>query len=267
MRLSKLLGWNKTSYLIMSSFCLLIFLIAYIWWPLLEEYISTYNTDYSFWVQFDWLLLGIFFIMSLLIMYKADMQRDLPIVLVGLAGGLVIESWGTQTNLWSYYTFERPPLWIIPAWPIASLAIDRIYEFIKRICFKIPEKFVKTLYWVIFCSFYVFMMYFIWPTIELSLTIMALFLCAFLILTPVNYRAMLFTFIAGSLLGYFLELWGTTRYCWIYYTQQTPPVFAVFAHGMAAVAFWRVTQLVRIFLPKIKTYFSRRGFLLSWFNG
>ena len=74
----------------------------------------------------DWLLLGIFLFMSLTIMSKADLKTDSLIVLVGLAGGLVIESWGTQTNLWFYYTAERPPLWIIPAWPIASLSIDRI---------------------------------------------------------------------------------------------------------------------------------------------
>jgi hypothetical protein len=45
-------------------------------------------------------------------------------------------------------------------------------------------------------------------------------------------------------LGYFLELWGTTRYCWLYYTRQTPPLFAVLAHGMAAVAFWRTALVV-----------------------
>ncbi len=72
-----------------------------------------------------------------------------------------------------------------------------------------------------------------------------------LILTPVDHKAMVLTFIAGSSLGYFLELWGTTRYCWIYYTLQTPPFFAVLAHGMAAVAFWRVVQLFPVFLPKI----------------
>jgi hypothetical protein len=62
-------------------------------------------------------LLGVFFAMSLLIMVRADVKRDLRTVAVGLMEGLVIESWGTQTGLWSYYTLERPPLWIIPAWP------------------------------------------------------------------------------------------------------------------------------------------------------
>ena len=74
----------------------------------------------------------------------------------------------------------------------------------------------------------------------------ALALCAFLILTPVDARAMVLTFIAGAGLGYFLELWGTTRACWTYYTAETPPLFAVLAHGMAAVAFWRTGQVLAL---------------------
>jgi hypothetical protein len=70
-------------------------------------------------------------------------------------------------------------------------------------------------------------------------------LCFLLILTPTNHRFALLTFIAGSGLGYYLELWGTTRECWTYYTYQTPPLFAVLAHGMAAVAFWRAGLIVR----------------------
>jgi hypothetical protein len=82
------------------------------------------------WRQADWLLLGVFAGMTLLIMARADVKRDLRTVAVGLLGGLVIEGWGTQTGLWTYYTLERPPLWIIPAWPIASLAIDRLTGFL-----------------------------------------------------------------------------------------------------------------------------------------
>ena len=114
-RLPHRLGWTRASYYLMSGFILIIALILYVWWPLVVEYWATYNPDYPFWVQFDWLLLGIFAFMSLQIMAKADLKADLPIILIGLAGGLVIESWGTQTELWTYYTYERPPLWIIPA--------------------------------------------------------------------------------------------------------------------------------------------------------
>ena len=55
---------------------------------------------------------------------------------------------------------------------------------------------------------------------------------------------MVLIFVAGAGLGYFLEVWGTTRQCWTYYTHQTPPLFAVFAHGLAAVAFWRVGMVI-----------------------
>ena len=253
----QILGWNQTSYLLMSSFVLLLFVIGYVWWPLVEEYISTYNPDLPFWVQFDWLLLSIFLVMSLLIMAKADIKKDLPIIIVGLFGGLVIESWGTQTELWFYYTFERPPLWIIPAWPIASLSIDRLFRLMNIIIRILPKSLIQFSYWFVFIGFYAYLLYFIWPTLDKSLTIMALLLCAFLILTPVNQRAMLFTFIAGSSLGYFLELWGTTRYCWTYYTFETPPFFAVLAHGMAAVAFWRVVQLFWIFEPQAKMFLQK----------
>jgi len=70
-------------------------------------------------------------------------------------------------------------------------------------------------------------------------------ICALIILTPTNHRTALLVFWAGAGLGYFLELWGTTRECWTYYTYQTPPLFAVLAHGMAAVAFWRAGLLVK----------------------
>ena len=62
---------------------------------------------------------------------------------------------------------------------------------------------------------------------------------------------MVLTFIAGAGLGYFLELWGTTRLCWTYYTLETPPFFAVLAHGMAAVSFWRVKELWLLLVPHI----------------
>jgi hypothetical protein len=59
------------------------------------------------------------------------------------------------------------------------------------------------------------------------------------------------TFVAGAGLGYFLELWGTTRECWTYYTLETPPLFAVLAHGMAAVIFWRAGGLARQLLARV----------------
>ena len=69
-------------------------------------------------------------------------------------------------------------------------------------------------------------------------------------------RGAVLVFIAGSGLGYFLELWGTTRQCWTYYTFETPPFFAILAHGMAAVAFWWGLSLYHRLGPKLAARLS-----------
>ncbi len=266
--LGRKLGWTRSSYYLMSAFVVIIFLIIYIWWPLAEEYLAFVPWDGEWWWYIDWLLIGIFLVMSLLIMARADLRADALIVFVGLVGGLVIESWGTQTEIWTYYTAERPPLWIIPAWPIASLSIDRLVRWMHRrveestkntkghekipfVHLRVPSWILKGLYWLIFPAFYVLMLSFVWPTADKSLTIMALILVGFLTLTPTDHRVAVLTFIAGSGLGYFLERWGTTRLCWTYYTLETPPLFAVLAHGMAAVAFWRTALVLDLMWRKI----------------
>lgn len=232
-------AWNRAGYLLLSLFFATVLLIALVWWPLLEDYIGSWDLRYPWWIQVDWLLLGIFTAMTMLVVVGADLRRDVVIVGVGLVGGLVIESWGTQTGLWIYYTAERPPLWIIPAWPVASLAIDRMARVVEGRLSGLGRVPALMLYGASFGVFAALMASFVWPTRHLSLTITALFLCVFLIVTPVHIRATLAIFVAGSVLGYFLELWGTTRACWTYYTLATPPAFSVLAHGMAAVAFWR----------------------------
>ena len=241
-RMAGWMGWNRTSAALLSGFLLLVLLILYIWWPLAEQYLQTYDPRYPFWLQVDWLLLAIFAVMSLLITSRPDLRHDLPILLVGAAGGLVIETWGTQSGLWAYFTGERPPYWIIPAWPIASLAIDRIDRAVQGwfppAILPSPSAF-RLLYILVFGGYIILMLPFLWPARAYPLTWAALFLCLFLILTPPDLRRALLTFAAGSALGYFLESWGTTRECWVYWTHQTPPLFAVLAHGMAAVAFGR----------------------------
>lgn len=273
-RTLQVFGWTKHSSIALGAFLLTIFLIVYIWWPLAEEVLSYIDWNGPWWLYLDWLLIGIFFFMSVTIMVRADLKTDGLIVFVGVFGGLAIESWGTQTNLWHYYTAERPPLWIIPAWPIASLSIDRITMVLLSLA-KRGKRFIKTfknnplakflasgivvkfVYWVVFGCFYALMLVFVAPTLDKSYTWLSLILCGLLILTPGDRRTALLTFLAGTGLGYYLELWGTTRECWTYYTFEKPPLFAVLAHGMAAVAFWRaglVMKMVarRIFQKKLK---------------
>jgi len=252
--------WTRDSRILLGGFFVTILLIVYIWWPLAQEYLAYVDWHGEWWRYMDWLLLGIFGFMSITIISRANLKTDLLIIFVGVCGGLAIESWGTQTNLWHYYTAERPPLWIIPAWPIASLSIDRITRVFIFLNTKVTKdlktnpfvylvSFVfnfKTLYWITFAFFLSLMLVFVAPTFDKSFTWLSIGLCILLILTPTDHRFALFTFIAGSALGYYLELWGTTRECWTYYTNQTPPLFAVLAHGMAAVAFWRAGLMVKM---------------------
>ncbi len=255
--------WTRDSSILLGGFLLTVFLIVYIWWPLAEEYLKYVDWNGAWWRYMDWLLLGIFGFMSITIIARANLKTDLLIVFVGVCGGLAIESWGTQTNLWHYYTAERPPLWIIPAWPIASLSIDRITRTLDWIINKVIGKssslqsLVSILYWLTFASFLTLMLVFVAPTFDKSFTWLALLLSILLILTPTDYRYAILTFIAGSGLGYYLELWGTTRECWTYYTYQTPPLFAVLAHGMAAVAFWRAGLMMKMLWGRFG--FPKRG--------
>ena len=250
------LGFTKSSSTLMSIFIMVILLILIVWWPLAEEYFSYFDPNYPVIYQLDWLLIGIFLVMSLLIMAGADIKKDIWIVLVGLGGGLLIEAWGTQTNIWTYYTNERPPLWIIPAWPIASLSIDRLVTILSLISKGKHTWFFRLFYWILFISFIFLMIFYVYPTFDKPLTWIAIIMTLFLIMTPGDHRTATLTFMAGVSLGYFLERWGTTRMCWSYYTMDTPPLFAVFAHGLAAVAFWRT----KIYLIQWGHYITPRIF-------
>ena len=262
--------WTRDSSILLGAFFATIFLIVYIWWPLAKEVLSYIDWNGPWWLYMDWLLLGIFGFMSITILARANLRTDLLIVFVGICGGLAIESWGTQTNLWFYYTAERPPLWIIPAWPIASLSIDRITRLLDWLIKKVARRkatnlksLFSTLYWLTFASFLTLMLVFVSPTFDKSYSWLSLVLCILLIFTPTDHRFAFLTFLAGAGLGYFLELWGTTRECWTYYTFQTPPLFAVLAHGMAAVAFWRAGLVLKSLMEKYRISDFRSGKITS----
>src|SRR5918993_375865 len=158
--------WTRDSSILLGGFFVTIFLIIYIWWPLAVEYFAYVDWSSDWWHYMDWLLLGIFAFMSVTIIACANLKTDVLIIFVGICGGLAIESWGTQTNLWFYYTDERPPLWIIPAWPIASLSIDRItrgldfgIQSLQTLAWKRPQRLesldsvFRLLYWLTFILF------------------------------------------------------------------------------------------------------------------
>ncbi len=190
----------------------------------------------------DWLLGGIWLFMTATLCWDVRPRRDLPLALVAMLGGLVIEAWGTHTRLWTYFTLERPPVWILPAWPVAALTVDRIARVFDTLLPRLPE---RALYWTVMPVFVAAMTHFAWPTIDLWTTRVVVLLMVAVTLSSPRKRPDLVLFIAGVALGLFLEYWGTTRRCWTYYTHQLPPPVAVFAHGFASVAFARGVWLLR----------------------
>jgi hypothetical protein len=247
-----IIRWTQTSYILLSGFLLLLFLIGYVWWPLLQEYLSQFNPELPICVQIDWLLIGNFLVMSVLIMINANLKRDLPFALIALAGGYIIEAWGTRSGLWTYYTYETPPMWIIPAWPIAALSVNRLYHFARHGLKRVKEQWFAALYWPVFGVFYMLLWRFSWTGISNPLTWFALAFCAVVILSERDKRSALMILGVGSVLGYFLERWGTTRLCWAYHTGGFPPFITVVCHGMASIAIWRVYLIYVGLLKRVK---------------
>ncbi len=205
--------------------------------------------------QLDVLLLGIWVVMAALIAYNVSPRRDLALLAVGLCGGFVIEWWGTTTGLWRYFTDERPPLWILPAWPIAALSTDRIGGLFGRIATRVEARYGKgdsprltnayrVAFYLMVPAFVVGMIAFSWPARGvLSTKVVFALMAALALYSPAPRRDVL-VFLSGAALGIFLEYWGTSRMCWIYYTEQVPPPIAVLAHGFAAIAFARGADAV-----------------------
>jgi hypothetical protein len=204
----------------------------------------------------DWLLAATWVAMAGLLSWDVDPRRDLLLLAVGFVGGFVIEWWGTNTHLWSYFTEQRPPPWILPAWPIAALSIERIRRLLDR--FISTRRFsprsegtFRSIYWCVIPAFNLALLLFIWPSMGLSASwVVSALVLAVSVRCPEPRRDVLL-FAAGSLLGVFLEYWGTSRECWTYYNRQVPPPAAVFAHGFASVAFARGYDLVERMLSLV----------------
>lgn len=207
----------------------------------------------------DALLLSTWIWMTLMLTWRVRARWDLLLLGSGLAGGAVIEWWGTTTQLWTYFTRERPPLWILPAWPIAAISIDRMALFYSEVLARIERRWrpvaqdsFRVAYWLLLPSFVAGMTWFLWPAIDKPASWAVVAIMFLVTLTPRDPRGDVLLFLAGSSLGVFLEYWGTSRQCWTYYTHQVPPPIAVVAHGFAALAFNRVAQLLarRLAVPE-----------------
>ena len=196
----------------------------------------------------DWLLTGIWIFMTLLGCWGISPRRELLRAAIGLGGGLYIEAWGTVTNIWWYFTDERPPIWILPAWPIAAISVDRIARALDAV---LPEADWRFLWWGMLPPFVVVMTLFISPYLHEPLTVLSVLAMLGVLAIPGDTREDVTLMLGGSLLGIFLEYWGTSRHCWNYYTGEIPPIAAVLAHGFASVSFQRVATVLGFFYARI----------------
>lgn len=196
----------------------------------------------------DWLLGFIWVMLTALVVWRVDWRRDLRFLVIGLLGGATIEWWGTNTSLWVYFTRERPPLWILPAWPIAALAIDRLATLVDHGVPRLRD--LHRAYWVVVPAFVVWMTWFALPSIDNPATWVVIGLMVGVTALKSRPRWDIVLFVSGAAMGVFLEYWGTSRHCWTYYTGQVPPPVAVFAHGFASIAFARANQYLEAALAR-----------------
>jgi lysylphosphatidylglycerol synthetase-like protein (DUF2156 family) len=190
--------------------------------------------------------------MILLLAWGVRLRRDVILVFTAFCGGFLIEWWGTSTELWTYFTRERPPLWIIPAWPVAALATERLTRLLER---GLPRR--GTWQWrlaqlAILGVFIVAMMRFMAPGWANGSSKLVLAIMLVVTVFSATARRDVALFVAGSALGWLLEYWGTTRNCWTYYTHETPPLVTAFAHGFATVAFSRAAVVLQAVADKLR---------------
>lgn len=194
------------------------------------------------WAETDWFLVACWIGMLVLAMANVSLRRDVPLALAGFAGGAFIETWGTHAGLWSYFTGEKPPLFILPAWPAAALATARVADVVapwvaRAVRGRAPFVVAASAYVVLLATW-------VAPHGLHVLTIMAGAAILVVIATTTDGPRDLARFAAGCVTGLPLEIWGTTRECWTYAGGGTPPLVAVLSHGFATVAFDRAAALL-----------------------
>jgi hypothetical protein len=215
---------NRNSVYLLGAI-LLVMGLVYLLWP---QHFTVDNLG-------DPLMIGIWIFVLSIVLIRTDPAVDFKIMAVAGLGGFIIEWWGTNTEIWWYFTNERPPFFIIPAWMFVGIAVHRMRDLIIRL---VPERLDNHfLYWITFYGFCIWMLWFVRGYIGYRTT---WYTMTHMLLIPLFFprpREDLTLFLCGSLLGVFIEYWGTSRECWTYYSQEIPPAVTVFAHGFAAVSF------------------------------
>ncbi|HEY1960548.1 MAG TPA: hypothetical protein VGH28_33285 [Polyangiaceae bacterium] len=222
-------GYDKKSLVLVAAVAAIAVASGVVW----RDYVSFAPEDFDPLLVFCWLL------MVVLAAFRFSPRRDLPLAAVAFVGGALIETWGTRSGLWTYFTHEKPPLFILPAWPVAALATERVARAARRLAARIPDRAMRAIHAVTLIAFCTLLWTWTAPGRSHPTTAVAYALVAITCVSGRTPREDVLRFVAGSLLGWLLEYWGTTRFCWTYWDEMTPPLAAVLSHGFATVAFAR----------------------------
>lgn len=232
-------GFTRWSLLPLSAVVLTATLVGIGWWELIDI-----NEPFDGLLAFLWLF------MTLLVSWRVSLRRDIVLAFTAIWGGFLIEWWGTTTHLWTYFTDERPPLWIIPAWPVAALSTERMAYMLDRAFPKTGSK----LWWWLYASvplFIIWMAKFMTPSWNVQSSHIVMGIMVGVAISTKTPRRDITLFVMGTALGYGLEYWGTSRQCWTYHTLQVPPPVTALAHGFASIAFFRATQVYHTVLDMV----------------
>ncbi|PIU19204.1 MAG: hypothetical protein COT18_08725 [Elusimicrobia bacterium CG08_land_8_20_14_0_20_59_10] len=170
------------------------------------------------------LFAGILWLVARTVPFGADPARDIPVVLAASLFGYLAEAWGTRAGLWTYYTGETPPLWIVPAWFIGALVVDRLSrstlaEMERRLTAAVRTWLYRGWLAAFVCVFIAFSGKSLLSPAGLIVSLPLALSFFYAGSRRDRDAAVLFT---GTACVFFADLWGTTNHCWTYHIQGEP---------------------------------------------
>ena len=150
--------------------------------------------------------------------WKPRPAHDAAVLVLGLAAGWAAEAWGTRLGLWHYYTGERPPLWIVPAWPLGAALIDRLGERARSRFGRAPA----AAYWGTALAVTAGCLAFSGPWLGAPAGWLGAAAVAAALFSSRDPGADAWPLWAGLACVFFADLWGTTNGCWAYWLRGRP---------------------------------------------
>ncbi|MBI5208712.1 MAG: hypothetical protein HY927_01915 [Elusimicrobia bacterium] len=152
---------------------------------------------------------------------RVEPARDLPAAVLAVLAGWAVEAWGTRQGLWSYYTGEQPPLWIIPAWPLGAVVISRLADSARSAWgAKLSDEGHRRAYALLSAACLAVFALFAWPWHDRPQTWAALAALLLAVAAWPDPRRDFWLLAAGVACVFLADLWGTTNNCWRYHAGR-----------------------------------------------